>query len=263
MRFPGSQGTNEAVQVRFELKKPWTIKPGQYIYLSLPSLRSLGLGIFESHPFMIAWSYSDNDDGKDVSKGSTTIVLLVRCCRGFTKKLRLADRTSYAIVDGPYGSNMLRNLSDYDTVLFMADGIGIATHLLPIRHLLLAHDEQTARVRRISLVWLLETKGISPDQHFSFITNYKPDQQGWAEEFLFALHDMDHRKILTVFLVYPSESEGTSQERVFSIKQPRKRIYPLTGKLDMDWWIEKEWSAEAGNMLVTGMYVPIPLELPT
>lgn len=67
---------------------------------------------------------------------------------------------------------------------------------------------------------------------------------------------MDHRKILTVFLVYPSESEGTSQERVFSIKQPRERIYPLTGKLDMDWWVEKEWSAEAGNMLVTGMCVP-------
>lgn len=161
IRFPGSQGNNEAVQVRVELKRPWTIKPGQFIYLSLPRLRSLGLGFFESHPFMIAWSYSDNDDGENCSKGSTTIVLLVRCCRGFTRKLRLADRTSYAIVDGPYGSNMLRNLSDYDTVLFMADGIGIATHLLPIRHLLLAHDEQTARVRRISLVWLLETKGIS------------------------------------------------------------------------------------------------------
>ncbi|KAF2650671.1 hypothetical protein K491DRAFT_720533 [Lophiostoma macrostomum CBS 122681] len=233
VRFPQSQADGEVLQVRLELKRPWIVKAGHFIYLSLPRLRSFGLGLFESHPFMIAWSQEN--------KESTTIVLLVQCRRGFTRKLRLADGANYAVVDGPYGSHRLRSLSCYDKVLFMADGIGIAAHLLPIRHLLLAHDEQTARVRRLSLVWLLETK----------------DQQCWAEEFLLALHDMDHRQILTIFLLFPNESEGSSQGRDFSIKQQRKRMYPLTCELDMDWWIEQEWCAEAGNMLVTGMWTAL------
>lgn len=41
----------------------------------------------------------------------------------------------------------------YDKVLFIANGISIATHLLSIWRLLVAHDEQTARIRRLSLIW--------------------------------------------------------------------------------------------------------------
>ena len=44
----------------------------------------------------------------------------------------------------------------YDKVLFIANGIDIATHLLSIRHLLIAHDEQTVRIRRLSLGYVLE-----------------------------------------------------------------------------------------------------------
>jgi hypothetical protein len=120
---------------------------------------------------MIAWS--------DEDETCTSIVLLVRCCRGFTRKLRVADRNNYAIIDGPYGSNRLQSLSRYDKVLFLADGIGIATHLLPIRHLLRAHEDQTARVRRLTLVWLLETEGIlSFTVHLTRLSSYRPAMLG-------------------------------------------------------------------------------------
>ncbi|PSN58686.1 hypothetical protein BS50DRAFT_450535, partial [Corynespora cassiicola Philippines] len=153
VKFDQPQGSEEVVQVRVKLKRPWTMSPGQFVYLCLPGLRSMGLGFLEAHPFMVAWYYDDE------KSATTTIVLLVRCFRGFTRKLQLASSNSYAIVDGPYGKNTLRKLSQYDKVLFLAHGIGIAAHLLPIRQLLLAHDEKTARVRRLSFVWLLETKG--------------------------------------------------------------------------------------------------------
>jgi hypothetical protein len=64
------------------------------------------------------------------------------------------------------------------------------------------------------------------------------------EEYLFALNDMDQeRKILTVFCYYPEPvTDGPS----------RPRIIPLSDELNMPWIIDKEWDAEAGNMLVSG-----------
>ena len=79
------------------------------------------------------------------------------------------------------------------------------------------------------------------------------DQMCWAEEFLVALHDMDKRKILLIYVVFPDESEGSSKSSFTTMDQPRKRIYPLISRLDMDEWIDQEWRAEAGNMLVAGM----------
>lgn len=45
----------------------------------------------------------------------------------------------------------------YDKMLFMASGIGTEAHLLPIRHLLLAYDNETTRIRRLALVCSLKT----------------------------------------------------------------------------------------------------------
>jgi hypothetical protein len=73
-----------------------------------------------------------------------------------------------------------------------------------------------------------------------------------VEEFLCALNDMDQRQILTVFCFHPSQAEISSTSRVASIQPPRPRILSLTTTLDMSWFIENEWGAEAGNMLVAG-----------
>ena len=60
-------------------------------------------------------------------------------------------------MDGPYGHGA--ELDCFDKILFVASGIGVAAHLLAIRHLLQAHQDQTARVRRVSLLWFLEKTG--------------------------------------------------------------------------------------------------------
>jgi hypothetical protein len=73
-----------------------------------------------------------------------------------------------------------------------------------------------------------------------------------VEEFLCALNDIDQRQILTVFCFHPSQAEISSTSRVASIQPPRPRILSLTTTLDMSWFIENEWGAEAGNMLVAG-----------
>jgi hypothetical protein len=74
-----------------------------------------------------------------------------------------------------------------------------------------------------------------------------------VEEYLFALNDMDQeRKILTVFCYHPSQSGSYSTRRVATNGPSRPRIMSLPDPLDMPWFMEKEWDAEAGNMLVSG-----------
>jgi predicted ferric reductase len=241
-------GLNEDVlHVRINLKRPWRIRAGQYIYLSLPGLRALGLGILEAHPFMIAWPLYNEQERL------SSIVLLVQSCRGFTRRLQLFGSLNPGWIDGPYGGADEDTLANYDKVLLMSYGIGLAAHLCTARYLLLAHNRQTARVRRLTLVWILETQGTKlrcTDEMFALTESL--EQMRWAEEFLCALDDLDPRHILTIFLVYPSKVEGSSEGRVTSFQLPGARMLPLHGTLDMTWLIESEWGAEAGNMLVSG-----------
>jgi predicted ferric reductase len=144
----------EIIQIQVNTKRPWNVVPGQFVYLSIPRLRSLGLGFWESHPFMVAW-VSENEKGQ-----ATTIVLLVQCYRGFTRRLQIASTDMTALVDGPYGGLEANSLTAYDKVLLMSNGIGIAAHLHTARYLLFAHNRQTARVRRLTVVWVLETEGM-------------------------------------------------------------------------------------------------------
>ncbi|KAF2633016.1 hypothetical protein BU25DRAFT_87617 [Macroventuria anomochaeta] len=234
IRYPGPGLQKPVIQVRLDIKKSWTVKPGQYVYLTLPGLRSLGLGLFESHPFMIAWAVEDEQ------ARLRTIVLLVQVRSGFTQKLQFANPLSRVIIDGPYGGNEAHAMAKYDKVLLMSSGIGIASHLDTARHLLLAHDRQTARVRRLTILWLLETR----------------DDLQWAKEFLCELHDMDRREILLIYLYYPNEAEGSSEGPIPRLEVPRRRMTSTSGEVDLLWLLKEEWRAEAGNMLVSACGTP-------
>lgn len=108
------------------------------------------VGLLQAHPYMIAWT----------SLTGKYIEVIIECQSGFSSDIRLCRLgTTSAIVDGPYGSALA--VDNYDTVLFMASGIGIAAQLLAIRHLLDAHINKTARVRRICVAWKIESQGIS------------------------------------------------------------------------------------------------------
>lgn len=152
IRFPASGLGEEIIQVRIDVKKSWIPRPGQFVYVSLPRLRSLGLASLEYHPFMVAWPIQ-NETGHLAS-----VVLLVQARRGFTRRLQLTTSIS-ALLDGPYGCSDEEVLGSYDKVLLLSCGVGLAAHLSTARYLLLAHNQQTARIRRLTLVWLLETPG--------------------------------------------------------------------------------------------------------
>jgi predicted ferric reductase len=152
-RHRQDSSAEEIIKLEIDIKRPWIVQPGQFVYVSIPGSRRLGLGILENHPFLIAWA--SEDDHKQLK----TIALLVRVCTGFTRQLRLSNSVSRANVDGPYGGADTAVLRSYDKILVMSSGVGIAAHLFTSLYLLRSHNEQTARVRRLSIVWLLESQG--------------------------------------------------------------------------------------------------------
>jgi predicted ferric reductase len=116
------------------------------VYLTLPNISRHHGGFLQAHPYAIAWM-----EGSDIS-------LIVQRQSGFSNDVfRATGRHTSVIVDGPYGQP--QQFMCYDKVLFIASGIGVAAHLLAIRDLLEAHENRSARVRRITLLWFLETMG--------------------------------------------------------------------------------------------------------
>lgn len=147
-----ADGKVTAVTINIKVKKNWRSLPGQYLYLTLPNQVGTALGCFQAHPYSIVWL--DNP----VSTGTQNIRLLIEVRRGFSNAIRVAKQAEQrAIVDGPYGIS--RDLTGYDKILFLASGIGITAHLSHVRDLLAAHRSLKARVRRVSLMWMVDTPG--------------------------------------------------------------------------------------------------------
>ena len=145
--FPATHGSVQVMTATITLRKPWKPRPGQYIYITLPGIARHRAGFVQAHPYMVAW-----EEGSDIT-------ILLQRCRGFSHTLFSSTVTkSLLIVDGPYGQS--HTFDDYDKVLCIASGIGITAHLLTIKHLLTAHNKKVSRVRRVSLLWFLETEGI-------------------------------------------------------------------------------------------------------
>ena len=70
----------------------------------------------------------------------------------------------------------------------------------------------------------------------------------WARGFLDRLHEMDHRHIFTIALYTPPNTKlQTVEERI------GKRWFETDQSLDVGWYISKENSADAGNMVVSGI----------
>ncbi|ENI01104.1 hypothetical protein COCC4DRAFT_148871 [Bipolaris maydis ATCC 48331] len=216
--FMSKSGVPDAASVTVPLKKNWLIRPGQYIYLTLPGVSRHCAGFIQAHPYSIAWV-----DGSE-------IILIVQRFAGFSANLHHANtHTNFEfsrIVDGPYGSP--HHLNSYDKVLFLASGIGIVAHLLAIRDLLVAHENQSARVRRITLVWFLET------------TN----QEQWVKSILQRLMENDQRHIFTLAIYIPSEDVVQDHTSLGMYE----RCFRTDQALDLGWFISKENLAEAGSM---------------
>lgn len=130
---------------------------GQYIYITIPSIPHSVVGRLQAHPYMVAWESRDGS--------GQTLTLIVAHRAGFSNMIKLCKNDTSMRVDGPYGGS--KDLGHFDKVFFVASGVGLAAHLLAIRHLLQAHNDKTSRVRRLSLLWFLEKDGKPPTLHAS------------------------------------------------------------------------------------------------
>jgi predicted ferric reductase len=133
------RGATKLYTVKVALSLQRTIAPGQYFYL----VYRKEYDFFQSHPYMVTWEEKEN--------GTQYVYFLVECRQGFSHRFQ-ADTPRRVYMDGPYGGNI--HLRNYDTVLFISRGIGIASQILLIRDLLEAHEELKARVRRVTLLWV-------------------------------------------------------------------------------------------------------------
>ncbi|EHA47149.1 hypothetical protein MGG_14894 [Pyricularia oryzae 70-15] len=115
-----------------------------YINLTIPSLGASSS--IQSHPFVVtSWS-------KDRQK---SLDLFVERRRGFTRKLHLADSQDgrHAIVSGPFGRRI--SLLEFDFVLLLASGYGIAAQAAYLRELVSRGNKQKAH-----FVWLISKRDI-------------------------------------------------------------------------------------------------------
>jgi predicted ferric reductase len=162
----------DAVRVTIRMTRPWTFKPGQHLYLYIPTI-----GLWTSHPFTISWSADGHrvsfDDEKlavhrqDIYQAEKTMSLIIRARTGFTdslfKKAVAAPEkafTTKALVEGPYGK--IDTLGSYGTVVLVAGGVGI-THPVPyVKELVAGYANGTVATRRVTLVWVIQTPGMSP-----------------------------------------------------------------------------------------------------
>jgi NAD(P)H-flavin reductase len=139
------------LKIRVALPRPMHVKAGQYVNLWIPSASFSSW--LQCHPFMVtSWSPGKQD----------VLELFVQTRRGLTEKLRaraalegMATFTTF--VSGPYGRS--EPVGEYESVLVVASGFGIAGVVPYIKRLLYGYNTSSARVRRIHLVWQVQTKG--------------------------------------------------------------------------------------------------------
>lgn len=149
---PQGNADRDVMTIQVRSQRPRKITYGQHIFIAIPTIPHTVVGRLQAHPYMVAW---------EEKEGSNQILtLLVAPRAGFSRKVKFCEAGSRIRVDGPYGG--VEPLEHFDKVFFVASGIGLAAHLLAIRHLIHAHNEKTSRVRRLSLLWFLETEGQFP-----------------------------------------------------------------------------------------------------
>jgi len=140
---------NDIVKIRLSLSRPLEVKAGQHIELWMP----LDFWSFwQSHPFAVT-SWSDGPQ--------STLDLFIEPHRGFTQKLLQYSKSNHstrlALFSGPHGTSA--PVGDYETVLMVASGFGIAAQLPYLKQLIYGYNACKTRTRRVHLVWQLKTLG--------------------------------------------------------------------------------------------------------
>lgn len=87
--------------------------------------------------------------------------LLIIPRKGITKELLRHTNTNIILVmfSGPHGT--IVPVEDYDSVVMVASGLGIAAQLPYLKQLVHNHNNHKARTRKIHLIWCLQSNSES------------------------------------------------------------------------------------------------------
>ena len=228
----------DALRVTLNMARPWTLKPGQHMFLYVPSV-----GLWMSHPFSIAWSEEqhlagekgmsmDRQEMRQAQK--TSMSLIVRRRTGFTEKLfqkaQLAKGkmvvTAYA--EGPYGG--IQDLESYGTVMMFAGGVGI-THQVPyVRQLVEGFATGTVAARKVVLVWIIQS----------------PEHLEWIRPWMTTILAMERRRDVLRILLFVTRPRSTRE-----IHSPSATVQMFPGKPNVETLVTMEAETQIGAMGVT------------
>jgi predicted ferric reductase len=222
-----------AVKLTIRVPQHLDARPG-YLYLYFTGLRWRYR--FQAHPFMIIWYEHGVEDqhGIDI----TDLTFLIQPRDGLTarlgRELRLNHFSSETVqssvlFDGPYGQNF--HLEEYETVVLVAKGIGIAGVLPYAQHLVQRshHDAQTKKLLKLASTPNKDDlrKTLHRDTTRSVDLFWKlelNDQEKWVSEQLLTLQDLDPgRRTNLIYCYYP---EKKTSEPLIKRDKGWKTIYP-------------------------------------
>lgn len=154
----------QVTRVTLRLPRFVDIKPGTHAYL-----RFWGVGVWESHPFSIAWVQHRSGGlplvekeplaGFDRRHMSTEVSFIIGAQTGMTRRLyEQASRANgqlriRAAMEGPYAGH--HSLDSYGHAVLFAGSTGITHQMSYMRHLLEGYNDGTVATRRITLVWIV------------------------------------------------------------------------------------------------------------
>ncbi|KAK8219459.1 ferric reductase like transmembrane component [Phyllosticta paracitricarpa] len=228
----------ECLRINLKVARPWKFRTGQHIYLYMPKL-----GWWTSHPFSLSWSENDSSfveekgsavDIESIDRRQKTVSLLVRRRTGFTNTLWQKAEASpsgkfvtSAIAEGPYG---FQDLDSYGTVMLFAAGIGI-THQVPhVRHLVDAYSKKTAAVRRLTLVWIIQS----------------PEHLEWIRPWMTEILSMPQRREVLKILLFVTRPRSTKE-----IHSPSSSVQMFPGKPNVQALVDQEMVEGVGAAAVS------------
>ncbi|KAL9111864.1 MAG: hypothetical protein Q9227_003714 [Pyrenula ochraceoflavens] len=243
----------DAMRVTFRLARPWSFKPGQHMYVTIPSV-----GLWTSHPFTVAWSDVETPLSKlslelDPEKGQTTTIeasdpvlakhptyisAIMRRRTGFTsalyKKAEKANAwngtklTLSAFVEGPFG--VTHPMSSYGTVLLFAAGVGI-THQVPyVRSLVAGYANGTVAARRILLVWVIQS----------------PEHLEWIRPWMTQILGMEGRRDILRIQLFITRPRSAKE-----VHSPSSTVQMFPGRPDIETLVRQECENGVGCMGVS------------
>eukprot|EP00511_Aplanochytrium_stocchinoi_P009489 CAMPEP_0204870182 /NCGR_PEP_ID=MMETSP1348-20121228/31753_1 /ASSEMBLY_ACC=CAM_ASM_000700 /TAXON_ID=215587 /ORGANISM="Aplanochytrium stocchinoi, Strain GSBS06" /LENGTH=487 /DNA_ID=CAMNT_0052023869 /DNA_START=104 /DNA_END=1564 /DNA_ORIENTATION=+ len=139
----------DVMKVTFPKGNSWKYKPGQFVFICVPSL-----SIFQWHPFSISSSPADN-----------TVSLHIRVLGGWTRALykKIDESPEKSTIlgilfEGPYGETAV-NIDDetYKHFLLVSGGIGI-TPMHSITNSLREQHERGRALKKVYNVWTVRDK---------------------------------------------------------------------------------------------------------